>query len=413
MRLMATAAMACSLNLSTAHDMAGLTRLDSLHNIQPSPTNQPKGEPLLKDVVGGRMAAQNYAHMEMQFNTSGQAQIADGKYAGGKFTVNGMKIQVSGQLSDNIGYMFRESFTKQPQKSTADNLSTALEKAYVTWNVARDAKLVIGKQYIEIGGYEYWLSSNRIRFYSDFNATVHCAQTGIGSYMSLSPGHTVALQLLTNSCATNMDTYEYGFPETLRKSKTPVMGIIGYKGYFADRTFALHYGASYGQLATNRQQMMLTAGHVYERGPVLAYLDVMYAREGIDTKGIISGCSEGYHGGNDGVAVGHTAQNVEYLSTIADIDYRLSQQFNVYVKGVYETGRVYRANGIYQAGRYNDTWSLQACVEYFPIRERDLRVFLHGVYKKTNLTQLGQMVGGMPTDMARVSVGIEYVLPVF
>ena len=32
----------------------------------------------------------------------------------------------------------------------------------------------------------------------------------------------------------------------------------------------------------------LTAGNVYEKGPVIAYIDVMYSREGLDSKGIIS-----------------------------------------------------------------------------------------------------------------------------
>ena len=56
---------------------------------------------------------------------------------------------------------------------------------------------------------------------------------------------------------------------------------------------------------------------------------------------------------------------------------------------------------------------MQACVEYFPIKDRDLRFFLHGVYKKVDLTDLGKKVGGKSSDIMRVSVGLEYILPVF
>lgn len=376
------------------------------------PDYQEKGKPVLNDIVGDKLASQNYAHMELQFNTSGQVHFDNGKYSSGNFTINGVKMQISGELTDGLGYMFRQSFTKRYDVNSTDNVSMALEKAYVTWDVTKHLQLAFGKQYMEIGGYEYWQTSNRIRFYSDFNSTVRCAQTGITAYMKMAPGHTLALQLLNNSCASESSTYDYGFPETLKKTKTPLLAILGYRGFFADGAFALHYGAGYGQLANNRQQTYITAGHVYKRGPVLAYLDVMYAREGIDTKGIISGYSANYDA--DGLEPwAHTAQNVEYLSFIANIDYRLSPHFNAYIKGISESGRVYRDNGIYQKGRYNNTWSMQACVEYFPITTRDLRFFLHGVYKKTDLTKLGRLLGSDSNDTMRLSVGLEYVLPVF
>lgn len=381
------------------------------------PSEQEKGEPLLKNIAGGKLAEQNYAHMELQFNASGHAVFDNGDYSNGNFSINGVKMQISGQLTDGIGYMFRQSFTKRYDVNSTDNVSMALEKAYMTLDISDRLQLAIGKQYIEIGGYEYWQTSNRIRFYSDFNSTVRCAQTGIGAYVKVAPDQTVALQVVNNSNASETeDIYKYGFPDELQKTKTPVMAILGYRGFFHDQTFALHYGAAYGQLARNRQQLYLTAGHVYKRGPVLAYLDVMYAREGIDTKGIISGYSDGYTSDSPDfnyTASMHTAQNVEYLSTIANIDYRLTQHFNVYLKGAYEIGRVYRDNGIYSRGRYNNTWSMQACVEYFPIKDRDLRFFLHGVYKKENLTQLAKSVGGKSSDTMRISIGLEYILPVF
>lgn len=377
---------------------------------------QEKGKPLLKDIADGKLATQEYAHMELQFNTSGHVTLKNGEYDNGNFSVNGVKMQISGQLTDGIGYMFRQSFTKHYDVNSTDNVSMALEKAYLTWDISKHLQLAIGKQYMEIGGYEYWQTSNRIRFYSDFNSTVRCAQTGVCAYFKVTPDQTVALQLLNNSNASDLELYEYGFPESLKKTKTPVMALLGYRGYFAERTLALHYGAAYGQLAQNKQQLYLTAGHVYKRKPWLAYIDIMYAREGVDTKGIISGYSQGYESDKTDFEYTngmHTAENVEYLSTIANADYRINQHFNVYLKGIFETGRVYAANGIYDRGRYNNTWSIQACMEYFPIKDRDLRFFLHGVYKKVDLTQLGRSVGGKSNDMTRISVGLEYILPVF
>ena len=72
-----------------------------------------------------------------------------------------------------------------------------------------------------------------------------------------------------------------------------------------------------------------------------------------------------------------TAENAEYFSTIANFDYRIHPNWNVYVKGAYETASVYKANGIFEKGLYRTTWNAQACVEYFPMRNRELLIFAH------------------------------------
>ena len=65
---------------------------------------------------------------------------------------------------------------------------------------------------------------------------------------------------------------------------------------------------------TGRRQDIyyLTAGNVYEKGPVIAYIDVMYSREGLDSKGIISDLQ------GPVVVTPATAENAEYFSTIAN-----------------------------------------------------------------------------------------------
>ncbi len=375
---------------------------------QVTPPDAPaESKPLLQSIADGKLTDQDFAHMELQFNSSGKATFEDGKYTEGGFSLNGVRMQVSGQLKGGISYSFRQSFTRQYNPTASDNVSMAVEKAQVGWDAGKHFTIVIGKQFAELGGYEYWVAANRVRFYSDFNNTVPCFQAGMSGLIKLNPNQTIAVQLLNNTNASEMSTYDYGFPEQLSKTKTPIIGILGYEGYFIDRALGFHYGAGYGQLATNRTQLYLTAGNVWEKGPVLAYLDFMYAREGIDTKGFISGMSANRTEG------GVTAQNVDYFTTIANIDYRLSPHWNVYAKGTYEMGNVYRANGIYEKGRYSNVWSVQACAEFFPVKNRDLRFFLHGLYKKNDLTDLSRNLGALSKETIQLSIGLEYILPVF
>lgn len=146
---------------------------------------------------------------------------------------------------------------------------------------------------------------------------------------------------------------------------------------------------------------------MYEKGPVIAYIDVMYSREGLDSKGIISDLQ------GPTVAAPATAENVEYFSTIANFDYRIHPNWNVYVKGAYETASVYKANGIFEKGLYRTTWNAQACVEYFPMRNRELLIFAHMLYKGHHLTDRAKALGAVSPDTQRFSIGLVYTIPVF
>ena len=77
-----------------------LSASGSIYAQTPTTDDQEKGEPLLKDVADGKLTDQNYAHMELQFNTSGHASFEDGKYSNGNFSINGVRMQISGQLTD-------------------------------------------------------------------------------------------------------------------------------------------------------------------------------------------------------------------------------------------------------------------------------------------------------------------------
>ena len=46
----------------------------------------------------------------------------------------------------------------------------------------------------------------------------------------------------------------------------------------------------------------------------------------------------------------------------------------------------YKTNGPFEKGLYRTTWNVQACVEYFPMRNSELLIFAHLLYKGHHLT---------------------------
>lgn len=345
--------------------------------------------------------------MNLQFYTSAAAYLTDGKLDEAAFKINAVRLEILGSFGKDFSYHFRQSFNKYSNPHVLDKLSSSVECALVNWKMNRRFKLTVGKQALQLGGYEYWVNSIKVREFSDFNNNIACYQAGVNGAVSLSPTQQLNFQVVNNRGGDEDETFLYGRPEEVGKVRVPMLSTANWDGYFFDRGLNLRYSVSWGQLADKRNILYLTAGNVWEKGPVLAYVDFMYSREGLDSKGLVSELSASRPEG------GVTAQHVSYFATIANFDYRVHRHWNLYVKGAYETGSVYKANGFYEKGLYRRTWNVQACAEYFPMENSELLIFLHLLYKNHGLTQRAKALGADDYSSQRISLGLVYTIPVF
>ena len=345
--------------------------------------------------------------MNLQFYTSAAAYLTDGKLDEAAFKINAVRLEILGSFGKDFSYHFRQSFNKYSNPHVLDKLSSSVECALVNWKMNRRFKLTVGKQALQLGGYEYWVNSIKVREFSDFNNNIACYQAGVNGAVSLSPTQQLNFQVVNNRGGDEDETFLYGRPEEVGKVRVPMLSTANWDGYFFDRGLNLRYSVSWGQLADKRNILYLTAGNVWEKGPVLAYVDFMYSREGLDSKGLVSELSASRPEG------GVTAQHVSYFATIANFDYRVHRHWNLYVKAAYETGSVYKANGFYEKGLYRRTWNVQACAEYFPMENSELLIFLHLLYKNHGLTQRAKALGADDYSSQRISLGLVYTIPVF
>ena len=347
------------------------------------------------------------AHMNLQFSTSGVANFIEGDLEDASFKLNRVKLEILGSFSKQFSYHFRQSFNKYSNPHSLDNLSSSIEYALVNWKMSDKFTLTAGKQDIALGGYEYYVNAIKVREYSEFNDNISCYQAGVAGRFNLSSTNELVLQVVNNRSGENDETYLYGLPQGVEKAKVPVLSTVNWNGFFFDNAVQLRYAASYGQLAEGKNLCCFTAGNIYEKGPVIAYIDLMYSREGLDSKGIISDLQ------GPVLTAPSTAQNAEYFSTVVNFDYRVHPNWNLYLKGAYERAGIYKANGHFEKGLYRTTWNAQACVEYFPMRNSELLIFAHLLYKGHHLTRRAQALGSTSPDTQRISVGLVYSITVF
>lgn len=349
------------------------------------------------------------SHMNLEFASSANAYFTEGVFDEASFKMNRVRLEILGRLNDNLSYHFRQSFNKYSNPYSVDNMSSSIEYANIKWH-HRGGRfdLVAGKQFLAVAGYEGYVNGVKVRAFSDFNNHVEIYQTGVMGILRLDPDHHLMLQVTNNRNSNDSELYLYGLPDEVESSKLPLLGTVNWNGWFADKSLHLMYSVSVGELAKGQNIWYLMCGNIYEKGPLLAYLDVLYSRSAIDSQQRITTLQGQMRGG-----LPVTARNTEYLTFIANVDYRFHPKWNGYIKGAYETAGVYEANGPFAAGRYLTSWNAQACVEWFPFAEDEgFKVFLHYLYKGYDLTENADALGAVMPHTQRISLGIQYIIPV-
>ena len=348
---------------------------------------------------GGYKIRKIKSHINLEFASSANAYFSDGKFDEMAFKMNRVRLEIYGRLNDHLSYHFRQSFSSYNNVNTVENLPSSIEYANLKWRFNDKVDLVVGKQFLAVAGYEGYVNGLLVREFSEFNNNFAIFQTGVKSSIYLTPDQHLYFQVVNQK--TGLE--DYGLPSGVEPSKFPLLASACWMGWFADGALNLQYSASAGQLAKGKNIYYLMCGNIYEKGPVLAYLDVLYQRSGLDNQHRISSLAP----------VPTAAQNIQYLTIIGNVDYRFSPKWNGYIKGAYETAGVYEENGLYAKGRMMNAWNAQACMEWFPFEEdKGFKVFAHYVYKGFELTENAKMLGATKPHTQRISLGIQYIIPV-
>jgi hypothetical protein len=158
---------------------------------------------------------------------------------------------------------------------------------------------------------------------------------------------------------------------------------------------------------------MAWAGHNVCSGPFDGYFDIMYTRASLDPLGIMTELTPA----EDEEAGPVCMQNVQYLSLVAEMNYRFHDKWNVFVKGMYETASTYKAGGTddipLPTGKYRTAWGYQAGLEFFPMADDNMHFYLTGTGRSYSLTDKAKALGASVENTQRLSVGFIYKLPLY
>lgn len=348
------------------------------------------------------------ATFNVDFCTSLNGYFTEGDFDGASLKLNRLRLDLKGGISEQFSFRVRQSFNKSYSKNSTENVPNSLEYANIQWHPNPGFKLTVGKQFLAIAGYEALANSMYVREFADFNDNLNFYRLGITGAIKLDQerNHELQLQVANNRGGTDADIYTYGLPAGIEPTKLPFITSVCWNGYFDDKAWNLIYAASVAPVAKGKNLYYLSCGNIYEKGPIFAYLDVMYSREELDTQQRITSLQSGG-------LVPVTLQNAEYLSFIAKFEYKFNSKWSAYVKGAYETSGIFEENGIFGAGRYMTGWNAQASVEWVPFeKDKGFKLFAHYLYKGYSLEGPAAFLNAYVPDIQRVSLGAIYAIPV-
>lgn len=180
------------------------------------------GEPTLVERLSNGEIKINSAEMNFQLFTSANAEFVGNELDGMNFKLNRVRLEIKGDVGKWLGYHYRQSFNKYSDPYSLDNLSSSLELAYVNLKARHNLNFTIGKQFVNFGGYEYYVNSIRVREFSEFNNLLTAYQAGISGNWQVSPDHELCFQIVNNRNGNDEDIYPTGLPEGTAKAKIPL-----------------------------------------------------------------------------------------------------------------------------------------------------------------------------------------------
>lgn len=349
-------------------------------------------------------------NLDLELHAGFNADFAASRFDEAAFRFQDVKLDITGEVNDRLFYWYRQKLNADYGNQPLEELPEAIEYAYIGYQLSERFTITAGKQDVFYGGFEYDPNPLTIYEYSDMNEYSLCYLTGVGLAFAASPSQELRLQV-TNSRMGSMGD-DYGrLPAHFNKPKLPLFYTLNWNSSYADEAVNLRYSVSAAEQAKGKYMFNLFAGQSVELSSFYAYFDVMYSRGALDPLGLLTELAPLPEGEEEALPI--RVQNCDYLSLVAEVRYRFLPKWQVFAKGMYETASIYQATAGWEKGKYRTAWGYQGGLEFYPMADDNLHLFLIGLGRSYSLSDRAQALGASLDNSARIALGIIYRLPLF
>lgn len=344
------------------------------------------------------------------FNYASSFQEAyDGNDWGSSFKNKQARLEIKGSFG-KLSYRFRHRLNKANGAQGEDNFAKATDILSVGYQVTDKLGITGGKMCQNWGGFEFDENPMYIYQYSDMIDNMDNFMAGVN--FAFKPVESQEFNLNITNAYNNKLAQEYGADlqvkkedgktEAVEAAKHPLTYIFLWNGNFFGDKLQTRWGVGTQTQAKDQSSQMVMLGQKLNLPTFQWYFDYMGAFDDVDRLGIATNDLAQFRGKGN-VRFG----KVNYNSFVTKANWQFVDQWNLMLKGMYETASVSKIEDL---KNYRKSFGYMASLEYYPIKSQDCRVFLSYIgrsYKFTDKSKLADY------NTSRIELGFMYRIKAF
>ena len=347
------------------------------------------------------------------YAASAQASSYDDEWTS-HFANKQMRLEIKGNLTDKLFYRLRHRMNKSNAAKGEDNFAKATDIMMVGYNLNDKLSLMGGKMCQIWGGFEFDENPMYIYQYSDMVDNMDNFMAGfVASYKPV-PTQEIAVEV--SNANNGQLTEDYGDYlmtvgpdhelEAVHPANHPLTFILNWNGSFFNDKLQTRWSWGTQKQAEGLSSKMLVLGQRLNLPKLQWYFDYMGAWDGFDRLGVASSDGVSAYLSESELDPDRTLnvrfKDVNYNSFITKLNWQFAPQWNLMLKGTYETANV---KNIDKLKNFRKSIGWAGSVEYYPDKSQDFRVFLAYIGHKYNYSE---KIGLSSHNTNRIELGFMY-----
>ena len=347
------------------------------------------------------------------YAASAQASSYDDEWTS-HFANKQMRLEIKGNLTDKLFYRLRHRLNKSNAAKGEDNFAKATDIMMVGYNLNDKLSLMGGKMCQIWGGFEFDENPMYIYQYSDMVDNMDNFMAGfVASYKPV-PTQEIAVEV--SNANNGQLTEDYGDYlmtvgpdhelEAVHPANHPLTFILNWNGSFFNDKLQTRWSWGTQKQAEGLSSKMLVLGQRLNLPKLQWYFDYMGAWDGFDRLGVASSDGVSAYLSETEIDPDRTLnvrfKDVNYNSFITKLNWQFAPQWNLMLKGTYETASV---KDIDKLKNFRKSIGWAGSVEYYPDKSQDFRVFLAYIGHKYNYSE---KIGLSSHNTNRIELGFMY-----
>lgn len=347
------------------------------------------------------------------YAASAQASSYDDEWTS-HFANKQMRLEIKGNLTDKLFYRLRHRMNKSNAAKGEDNFAKATDIMMVGYNLNDKLSLMGGKMCQIWGGFEFDENPMYIYQYSDMVDNMDNFMAGfVASYKPV-PTQEIAVEV--SNANNGQLTEDYGDYlmtvgpdhelEAVHPANHPLTFILNWNGSFFNDKLQTRWSWGTQKQAEGLSSKMLVLGQRLNLPKLQWYFDYMGAWDGFDRLGVASSDGVSAYLSESELDPDRTLnvrfKDVNYNSFITKLNWQFAPQWNLMLKGTYETASV---KNIDKLKNFRKSIGWAGSLEYYPDKSQDFRVFLAYIGHKYNYSE---KIGLSSHNTNRIELGFMY-----